>query len=411
MNFIHKVALLAFVLSSALGQAATTNAPAAKKETKETKPAKETKTAKAPADGRFLVYVGTYTGPKSKGIYAYRFDSKGGTFTPLGLVAESVNPSFLAIHPGGKYLYSANEVNELNGKPGGAVTAFAIDHATGKLKSLNQASTVGTGPCHLVVDKSGKAVLVANYGGGSVAVLPVKANGSVGEHTAFIQHAGSSVNRSRQKEPHAHSINVSPDNRYAFAADLGLDKVLSYKFDAAKGLLTTNEPAFTAVAPGSGPRHFAFSPDGKHAYVINELLCTLTAFDYDAKKGALTEIQTLSTLPPGVKMKPEYSTAEVVAHPGGGFVYGSNRGHHSIAVFRVDSQTGKLQHVENIPTMGRTPRNFAIDPTGKFLLAESQDSDSITVFRIDAKTGHLTWTGQKLEVPSPVCVRFVREKQ
>ncbi len=364
----------------------------------------------AASAGSCLVYVGTYTGPKSQGIYAYRLDLASGKCTPLGLVGEVKSPSFLAVHPNRKFLYAVSEISDLDGKPTGGVSAFAIDAASGKLTLLNQQSSHGAGPCHVVVDKSGKTVLVANYGGGSIASLPVGSDGKLGPAASAIQHKGSSVNPSRQKEPHAHSINVDPGNRFAMAADLGLDKVLVYKLDPATSKLTPNDPPSAAVKPGSGPRHFAFHPSGKFAYVINEILCTVTAFAYDGQRGQLTEKQTLSTLPEGVAVKPEYSTAEVQVHPSGKFVYGSNRGHDTIAVFAVNESDGTLRLIENTPTGGKTPRGFGIDPTGKFLFAGNQDSHTVVVFRIDEKTGRLTPTGQTLEVGSPVCVKFVMQQ-
>jgi 6-phosphogluconolactonase len=362
------------------------------------------------AHGGYLVYIGTYTGAKSKGIYVARLDATTGKLSTPELAAEIASPSFLAIHPNEQFLYAVNEVSKFDGKSSGAVTAFAISHDTDKLTMLNQVSSVGAGPCYLVVDKTGKCVLVANYGGGSVAAFPIDKSGKLGDASAFIQHTGSSANAQRQKEPHGHSINVSPDNRFAVAADLGLDKLLVYRFDARKGTLRPNDPAFAAVAPGSGPRHFTFHPDGKHAYVINEILCTVTAFSYNARRGELTELQTISTLPPGERVQPGYSTAEVRVHPSGKFLYGSNRGHDSIVVFAIGEKTGRLAHVQNEPTQGKTPRNFAIDPTGQWLLAENQGSDTIVMFRIDAATGRLSPAGQSVQVGSPVCVKFVPSK-
>ncbi|MBI5773716.1 MAG: lactonase family protein [Verrucomicrobia bacterium] len=354
-----------------------------------------------------LVYFGTYNNAKSKGIYVSRLDPATGRLTPPELAAEAQRASFLAIHPNGKFLYSVGEIADFQGKKAGAVNAYSLDAASGKLTLLNQQPSVGAGPAHLTVDKTGKTVIVANYGGGSVAALPIQADGKLGAATSFIQHTGSSVNPNRQKEPHAHSVNLSPDNRFAFVADLGLDQVLVYQLDAAKAKLTPNNPPFAKVAPGSGPRHFAFHPGGKRAFVINEILCTVTAFDYDAARGVLKETQTISTLPAGEAVKQGYSTAEVVAHPGGKFVYGSNRGHDTIAVFALDGKTGRLALLENISTQGKTPRNFAIDPTGRWLLAENQGSDSVVVFAIDPQTGRLKPTGQKLEVGAPVCAKFL----
>lgn len=361
----------------------------------------------AASEGTELVYVGTYTGPMSRGIYAYRLDLASGRCAPLGVAAEVKSPSFLAVHPSRKFLYSVNEISDLDGKPTGGVSAFAIDPASGKLTLLNQQSSQGAGPCHLVVDKTGQSVLVANYGGGTVAALPIDADGKLRPAASAIQHKGSSVNPARQEAPHAHSINLDPGNRFAVAADLGLDKVLVYRFEPAASKLVPNDPPAATLKPGSGPRHFAFHPSAKFGYVINEILCTLTAFAYDDQHGRLTELETISTLPEGEKLKPEYSTAEVQVHPSGKFVYGSNRGHDSITVFAVDEARGTLRWVENKSTQGKTPRGFGIDPSGRYLLAANQDSHTIKVFRIDQSTGRLTATGETLEVGSPVCVKFV----
>jgi 6-phosphogluconolactonase len=362
----------------------------------------------APDVADMLVYFGTYTGPNSKGIYVSRLDGKSGALSDPELAVETPGPSFLAVHPDRDFLYAVNEVDEFQGKKSGSVSAFAIDRKTGKLTALNQQSSVGTGPAHLIVDKSGHAVLVANYGGGSVAVLPIEANGRLKPASAFVQHTGSSVNPQRQKEPHAHSVNVDPKNHFAYVADLGLDKVLIYRFEPVKGSLTANDPPFAAVEPGAGPRHFGFHPSGRFAYVINELQCTVTAFTADEKSGMLTTLQTVSTLPEGQKVVPGFSTAEVQVHPSGKFLYGSNRGHDTIVVFAIDQNTGRLTYVEHEPTQGSTPRNFGIDPSGTYLLAANQKSDSVIVFRIDPESGRLSPTGTRITVGSPVCVKFVR---
>jgi 6-phosphogluconolactonase len=356
------------------------------------------------ATDKMMVFIGTYTGGPSKGIYAYELNLQDGSLKEIGLAAEAANPSFLAIHPNKKFLYAANEVANFQGKRVGAVTGFAIDPETGKLTRINDQSSGGDGPCHLVVDRSGKNVLVANYGGGSVAVLPIDAEGKLKPASAFVQHKGSSINPQRQKEPHAHSINVDQGNRFAFAADLGMDKILIYRFDAEKGSLMANDPAFAVVKPGGGPRHFALSPDQKHAYVNNEITSSVTAFSCDAEKGALTEIQTISTLPPD--WKGNNSTAEIQVHPSGKFVYCSNRGHDSVAVFSV-SADGKLKYVENESTRGKTPRNFGVDPTGKYLIAANQDSNTLAVFRIDPQSGALSPVGETVAAPKPVCVKFL----
>jgi 6-phosphogluconolactonase len=359
---------------------------------------------KAVAKGEYFVYVGTSAGQKSKGIYAYRFDAATAQLTSLGLVAETMSPSFLAVHPNRRFLYTVNAVASKGRKDGG-VSAFTIDRRTGKLSFLNEVSSRGAGPCHLTVDRTGKDVLVANYGGGSVAVFPVLRDGRLGDASAFVQHAGSSVNRARQQGPHTHSILPSPDNRFVLAADLGLDQVLVYRFDPTKGSLAANTPAFAKLTPGTGPRHFAFHPNGKFVYVNGEMGSTISVFSYDASNGVLRELQTLSTLPKD--FSGNNTTAEVEVHPAGRFLYVSNRGHDSIAVFAIDPRRGTLTPVEYVSAQGKQPWNFEIDPSGTFLFAANRISDNIVVFRIDAKTGRLTPTGQVLEVPSPVCVKFV----
>ena len=361
-------------------------------------------TAADPKPDKLRVYVGTYTGKVSKGIYLLELDLATGALTDKGLAGEAANPSFVALSPDYKFLYAASEVG--GGKTPGAVVAFAVDPASGKLTELNKQSSGGSGPCHLVVDKAGKNVLVANYGGGSVASLPIGADGKLNEAASVIQHTGSGADKSRQGAPHAHSINLDAANKFAFAADLGLDKVLVYKFDPVKGTLTANDPPAGVVPDGSGPRHFAFHPSGKTAYVINEMLSTVTAFAYDADKGTLKAIQTVPTLEKTVKGN---STAEIVVHPSGKFVYGSNRGADSIAVFAVEAD-GKLKAVGHTPTGGKTPRNFNVDPTGSYLLAANQGSGTVTVFKIDEKTGELKAVGTPVAVPSPVCLRFAPAK-
>ncbi len=360
---------------------------------------------KEEAPGKLWVYVGTYSQKGSKGIYRFDLDPATGKLTNRALAGEAKDPSFLAIDPSRRFLFAVSEVEEQVGnKKTGAVASFAIDPKTGDLKALNKQPSGGGGPCHVVVDKEGKHVLAANYGGGSACVIPVGADGKLGEPSAVVQHQGKSVNPQRQGEPHAHSINLDPANRFAFVADLGLDKVMVYRYDAAKGTLTANDPPAGTVAPGAGPRHFAFHPSGKSAYVINEMANTVTAFAYDADKGTLKEIQTVTTLP--ADFKGTSYTAEVQVHPSGKFLYGSNRGHNSIAVFAV-ADDGKLTPAGHQASGIKTPRNFGIDPTGTFLLVANQDSDSIVVFRIDPKTGELKETGNTAEVPMPVCVKFL----
>ncbi len=369
----------------------------------------EQSAAAAPA-GEMLVYVGTYTGEKStsKGVYVARLDLQSGKVSMPELAAETPNPSFLAVHPTAASSTRPTRCGASADKETGSVSGFAIDADSGKLTPLNQESSGGRGPVYLVVDKAGQNVLVSNYGGGSVAALPIGADGRLKPATAFIQHTGSSVHPTRQRAPRAHSINLSPNNRFAYAADLGVDKVFIYRFDADKGTLVASDPPFAAVQPGAGPRHFAFHPEGRFAYVINEINVTLTAFAADPERGTLTEIQTLSTLPEGVSVQEGFSTAEVQVHPSGKFLYGSNRGHNSITVFALDQKTGRLTFVQNEPTQGNIPRGFGIDPTGGYFFAANQRSDSVVVFRIDQQTGRLAPTGQTLSIGSPACVKFAR---
>ena len=351
-------------------------------------------------------YIGTYSTGKSEGIYLLQLAITGDKITSsnLTLAAKSKNPSFVALHPSGKLLYAVNETGDFQGKPQGAVSAFKIND-DGTLTLINEQPTLGTAPCHLVVDKTGANVLIANYGGGNVVSFHLGEDGALGEPVTNIVH---------QKEadtvrgPHAHSINLDAANRFAFAADLGLDKILVYKFDEKTGKLTPHDPPSASVPQGAGPRHFAFHPSGKRAYAINESDMTLTAFDYDAAAGKLTPTQTLSTVPDDVTDRKGFSTAEVQVHPSGKFVYGSNRGQHTIAVFAVDEKAGKLKLIANQPIRGKTPRNFGLSPDGQYLLACGQESNTITVFRIDQNTGKLTTIGEPIEAPLPVCVKFVK---
>jgi 6-phosphogluconolactonase len=355
--------------------------------------------------GKYVVYIGTYTQRGSKGIYAYRYDAATGQLEDLGIAAQTPSPSFLAISPNHKFLYAANETDEYQGQSSGIVSAFSIDAKTGKLALLNQVASKGASPCHISVDHTGKFVLVANYTGGNLSVFPVREDGSLGAASDFIQHQGSGPNHDRQEKAHAHWIDVSPDNRFALNADLGLDEVFVYRFDASKGKLTPNNPPFAKVAPGAGPRHLAFHPNGKFAYVIDEMASTITVFSYDAKGGKLKELQAVPTLPKD--FSGENTTAEIVVHPSGKFLYGSNRGHDSLAVFAIDPTKGTLIFVEHVSVKGKTPRNFEIDPSGKRLLVANQDTDNIVEFAIDSTTGKLTPTGTELKVPMPVCIKFL----
>ncbi len=349
------------------------------------------------------LYIGTYTGELSKGIYRTTLNLKDGTLSKPELVAETSSPSFLAFHPNGKYLYAVNEDKEFNGEESGAVSSFQIDPATGNLTSLNQVSSHGVWPCHVMLDKAGKFAYVANYAGGNFAVLPLLEDGYLGEVMQIVSRSGKlGSNRARQDKPHPHSLNFSPNFHYIVGCDLGTDSVLTYHADSRTGKLT---PAQTLhLSSGTGPRHFAFHPNSKFAFANGELASTLTSLRYSANTGELIPIQTLSTLPKD--FKGENTTAETKVHPSGKFVYVSNRGHHSIAVFSVNPATGNITFVGNDSTQGKTPRNFNIDPSGKFLVAANQDSNSLVVFRISPTTGRLTPTGSKVTVGKPVCVRF-----
>lgn len=360
--------------------------------------------AASAAPQKYLVYVGTYTDHGSKGIRAWRFDSASGKLTSLGLAGEAAEPSFLTVASGGQYLYAVNETANYNGQATGAVSAFAIQPETGKLSFLNQVSSRGEGPAYITLDRTDKYALVANYTQGSVAVFRILKGGQLGESTSLVQHKGSSVNPQRQKGPHAHAVALSPDNRFAIVADLGLDQLLVYSFDAAKGTLGA-DPQIMKASPGVGPRHLVFSLDGRFLYVINELQSTVVAYSYVATTGALHELQTISALPKN--FRGNSTAAEIEIDPSGKFLYASNRGADSMAVFAIDSHTGTLTHAENDSAGGKTPRNFAIDPTGTWLLAANQDSDDIVVFRIDRKTGHLAPSGEAVQVPSPACLKFV----
>src|SRR5438445_7146921 len=365
---------------------------------------------KSVARGQYLVYVGTYTTKtESKGIYAYEFDSATGKLTPKGVAAETPDPSWVAVHPSGKFLYAANEAGKAS-----TVSAFAIDAKNGKLTILNQLPSLGEDPCYLSFDKTGKYVLVANYSSGTIAVFPILADGRLGEHTALAKDQGpTGPNKERQEAPHAHWIEAAAHNQFVYVADLGLDRVLIFKFDATSGSLTPAAP-LTAKAPplnplsatlnpGAGPRHAAFAPDGKFLYVLGELQSAVTVFANDAE-GAYRAVQQISTLPKGFAGRND--AAEIAVHPNGKFLYASNRGHESIAIFAIDAKNGTLTFVAHVLTGGKEPRNFAIDPSGQYLLAENQLSNNVLVFKIDRATGGLTPTGQVVEVPSPVDLAF-----
>jgi 6-phosphogluconolactonase len=352
-----------------------------------------------------LVYVGTRTAAESEGIYVYSLDGETGALKPVTEFTGIDNPTYLTLHPQGDYLYAVNEVSDFEEREAGGVTTFALDPETGKLDMLNQQSSEGPGPCYISVDETGRFALVANYSGGSVSILPIEEDGTLAPASDFVQHTGSSVNPRRQTGPYAHSIQPDPTNRYAFAADLGLDKLLIYKLDLDAGKLEPNDEPWAELAPGSGPRHFAFHPNGEYVYVITELGNTIAAFSYDEERGALEKIETVSALPEGFE-ETSYC-ADIHFLPSGKFLYGSNRGHDSIVIFAVDEETGKLTYVDHESTQGEIPRNFCIDPSGEFLLAANQDTDNIVSFRIDQETGELTPTGYQASVSMPVCLKVL----
>ena len=354
--------------------------------------------------GELMVYVGTYTSGKSEGIYLYRLNLSSGELKHVTTTKGVKDPSFLALSPNRRFLYAVNEVEEFSGKKSGALSAFRVNQQTSELTFLNQQPTLGGAPCYVTVDKTGRFVLVANYVGGNVAVLPVLRNGSLGEATDMKQGGGSSINTERQKGPHAHCIVPDHANRFAYSCDLGTDKIMIFRFDSRRGILTANKTPWVQLKPGAGPRHLTFHPSGKFAYVINELHATVTVFTHDRTSGNLNEVQTVPTLPPGFIAA--NTSADIHISPDGQFLYCSNRGHDSIAAFKVDARNGTLTFIAHESTGGKTPRNFAIDPMGAFLLVANQKSDNIVVFRRDLRTGRLSATGQVAEVPSPVCLKF-----
>ena len=358
-----------------------------------------------------LVYVGTYTSAKSKGIYLFRLQNEnvGGsahvTLVPLGLAADTPNPSFLALDPTRRLLFAVNELDTFQGKPTGAVSAFSIDATSGALTLLNQQPSMGTSPCHLTLSPDGRHLFVANYGSGSVSVLPVGTNGRLSAASDVVQHSGRSVHPERQQGPHAHCVTLDPATPLLWVCDLGLDQVLAYRFDARRGRLTPHDPPFAPLKPGAGPRHMVFRPDGRFAYVANELNSTITVFRYDAGTGVLHDVQSVSTLPE--RFSGANTVAEIDVHPTGKWVYASNRGHNSVVLFNVDADHGTLTYVEAQGAAVAKPRHFGIEPSAQHLAIANQDADTVVVTRIDARTGRLTPSGAPVQAPTPVCVKFL----
>ncbi len=349
------------------------------------------------------VYVGTYAAADKPGIHQLELDLATGELRAKAVTSGLASPSYLAFHPSRRFLYAVSEVSEYEGQKTGAVAAFAVDPKTGALTLLNRQASGGDGPCYITVAPSGRYAFVANYGGGTVSVLPIGPDGKLGPAVSVVRHQGSGADKSRQGAPHAHSSDLDPAGRVLLAADLGLDKVMAYRV-GENGALTANPTPFAALPPGSGPRHLAFGKSGAFAYVIGELSSTVTAFAYDASLGTLKSVETVTTLPAGFSGK-SYP-AEIAVSPDGRFLYGSNRGHDSIASFAIDGTTGQLRPLGHTPTGGNWPRHFAIDPTGAYLLAANQRSNSVVVFRIDPRTGALKPAGHEITVPEPACVTF-----
>ncbi len=360
----------------------------------------------APASA-YLVFIGTYThllgrlGRHSEGIYAYRMDALTGELTPVGVTSGIQRPSFLALHPNGRLLYAVSEM----GDHSGGLSAFALDPATGVLTFLNRQSSHGAASCHLSVDSTGRFVFAASYSSGNIVVLPLEDDGRLQPASQVVEHVGPGETPEHHTTARAHMIIQDPTHRFVLVPDLGLDRLMVYAFDAATGALSPHDPPYVSVKPGAGPRHIDFDPSGRYAYLINELDGTLGAFAYDASAGRFEHLHTLSTLPEGYSGP--ISCADVHVAPSGRFVYGSNRGHDSLVCFAIDPATGRMTPAGHTPTGGQTPRNFGLDPAGRFAVVAHQDSDSLVVFSIDPDTGALTPTGQVVDVPAPVCVKFL----
>ena len=366
---------------------------------------------------RALVFIGTYTEPilfgtgkilegKSEGIYVYSLDLTSGEMELVGLTRDVPNPSYLTFDPSRRFLYAVNELKEFEGTPTGAVSAFAVDPGSGELTLLNRKPTHGTDPCHLQVHRTGKYVLVANFGSGSVCVLPILDDGSLGDATDVVQHHGSSVDPVRQSGPHAHAVTLDDSGELVFVTDLGIDKLMGYRFDGNLGKLESHDPPWVEVQPGAGPRQLALHPKGGYAYLINELDSTVTVLQRNLGTWFVQVIQTISTLPPG--FEGASTCAEIQISPSGQFLYGSNRGHDSIVFYAIDEQGGTLDLLGHESTRGRTPRHFAVSPGGELLLVANQDSDNLISFRLDPFSGGLVATGHLAQVPAPVCVAFLQ---
>jgi 6-phosphogluconolactonase len=355
--------------------------------------------ARLPTLAERLIYIGTYTGETSKGIYAFRFDDSSGGLTPLGLVAETPSPSFLTASANGRFVFAVNELQTFGGAAGGSVTSFAVDPATAKLTEISVQPSRGAGPCHLALDRTGRYLAVANYGGGNYSLFPVGADGRLQPAASVVAGEGAEAGAKAL----GHAVGFDAGNRFLVTADKGLNKMLVYRFDVSTGALTPNQPPAAGLPTGSGPRHFSFHPNGRWLFTISEQAATITSFLWDQKSGTLTASGSVPTRPEGVTTG---STAEIAVHPSGRFVYGSNRGHDSIAVFSVGID-GELTFVEHESTRGQTPRNFALDPSGRWLIAANQRSGTLAVFSIDQTSGALAPVGPLATVGSPVSILFM----
>ena len=354
---------------------------------------------------RYIAYVGTYTSSgKSQGIYIFEMNPTSGELNLLGTSEKIENPSYQVIDNKIEFLYTVMETENFNGKLSGAVAAFAIDRETGLLKFINSQPAEGRAPCHININKSRSHIFTANYREGIVSVFPLNSDGSICAASCVIEHKGSGPNKERQEKAHAHYVSLTPDEKYLCAVDLGIDKIMVYEFDSTTGKLHPSKHPEVNIRPGSGPRHMVFHQSGKFAYLINELSSDIVAYEYSSEEGKFNEIQYISTLPS--VYKDFNNCAAIHISPDGKYLYGSNRGHDSIAIFSIDENTGKLELIETVSTQGSFPRDFQIDPTGKFLYAANQNSDSIVVFRILPESGIIEPTGEVINVPSPVCIKF-----
>lgn len=354
---------------------------------------------------RSIVYAGTYTGDGSKGIYTCIFNHNNGQLKISNTTSGIENPSYLALDSLNRHLYAVSEIGKFKGEESGAVYAYSINARSGTLKHINKQATNGAHPCYIALDKSDTNVLIANYTGGNVSVLPIRpGDQGLMEASDTRQHKGSGPNKERQQSPHAHSIKLTPDGKHALSADLGADKLMFYRFDPIKGELSPADQPSVDIKPGAGPRHFDFHPNGTWLYVINELNATITVLSYDATNEQISKIQTVPTIPSN--FTGSNKCADIHVHPSGNYLYGSNRGHDSIVAYKINQDKGTLELIQHQSTQGKTPRNFVIEPTGNYLLAANKDTNNVVVFSINKDTGELKPTGNELEIPSPVCLRF-----